>query len=86
MYVSGRATGVVITEVGEGEFTKNADVRSGGKGVVGARMEAHPAIPAEKNGAAHGLVGNNIHPNRERRGWCAVVVELDSHSGLLVGC
>ena len=47
-------------------------------------MEAHPTISVEKEGASHGLVGYNVHPNRKGRGRCAVVVELDGHSGLSV--
>ena len=45
-------------------------------------MEAHPTISAEQEGASQGLVGYNVHPNHKGRGRCAVVVELDGHSGL----
>ena len=47
-------------------------------------MEAHPTISTEKKGASHSLVGHNLHPNCKGRGRCAVVVELDDHSGLSV--
>ena len=47
-------------------------------------MEAHPTIAAEQEGASHSLVGYNVHPNCKGRGRCAVVVELDGHSGLSV--
>ena len=47
-------------------------------------MEAHPTISTEKKGASHSLVGYNVHPNCKGRGRCAVVVELDGHSGLSV--
>ena len=47
-------------------------------------MEAHPTISTEKKGASYSLVGYNVHPSCKRRGRCAVVVELDRHSGLSV--
>ena len=47
-------------------------------------MEAHPTSSVEQEGASHGLVGYNVHPNRKGRGRCAVVVKLDGHSGLSV--
>ena len=47
-------------------------------------MKAHPTISTEKKGASHSLVGDNVHPNCKGRGRCAVVIELDGHSGLSV--
>ena len=47
-------------------------------------MEAHPTISAEKKGASHSPVGCNVHPNCKGCGRCAVVVELNGHSGLSV--
>ena len=47
-------------------------------------METHPTVAAEQEGASLSLVGYNVHPNCKRRGRCAVVVELDGHSGLSV--
>ena len=47
-------------------------------------MEAHSTISTETKGASHSLVGYNVHPNCQGGGRCAVVVELDGHSGLSV--
>ena len=47
-------------------------------------MEAHPTISTKKEGASHGCVGYDVHPNCKGRGRRAVVVELDGHSGLSV--
>ena len=47
-------------------------------------MEAHPTISTEKKGASRSLVGYNVHLNCKMRGWRAIVVELDGHSGLSV--
>ena len=47
-------------------------------------MKTHPTIAAEQEGASHSLVGYNVYPNCKGRGRCAVVVELDGHSGLSV--
>ena len=47
-------------------------------------MVEHPTIAAEKEGASHGLVGYDVHPNCKGRGRCVVVVELNGHSSLSV--
>ena len=47
-------------------------------------MEAHSTVSTEKKGASRSLVGYNVHPNCKGRERCAVVVELDGHSGLSV--
>ena len=49
------------------------------KGLIGAGGKAHPTISTKKEGASHGFVGYNVHPNREGRGRRAIVVELDGH-------
>ena len=47
-------------------------------------MEAYPTISTNKEGASHGFVGYDVHPNCKGRGRRAVVVELDGHPGLSV--
>ena len=54
------------------------------EGLIGAGRKAHPTISTKKEGASHGFVGYNVHPNREGRGRRAIVAELDGHSGLSV--
>ena len=54
-------------------------------GLIGAGGKAHPTISTKKERASHGFVGCNVHPNCEGRERRAIVVELDSHSGLS-GC
>ena len=47
-------------------------------------MEVQPTISAKQEGASHGFVGYDVHPNCKVRGRRTVVVELDGHSGLSV--
>ena len=82
----GSGAAEVVTAWREGEFPEGATVWMRRKGLVGAGVEAHPAISTKKEraSASHGFVGYDIHPNREGRGRRAIMVELDGHSGLLV--
>ena len=50
--------------------------------MVRARVEVHSAVPIKQERTSYLLVGDNVHPNRKRREWRAVVVEPNGHPGL----
>ena len=80
----GSGAAEVVTAWREGEFSEGATVWMRREDLVGAGVEAHPAISTKKERESHGFVGYDIHPKREGRGRRAIMVELDGHSGLLV--
>ena len=80
----GSGAAEVVIARGKGELTGNAAVWLRRKGLVGACGEAHPTVSTKEEGASHGFVGYNVHPNCKGRGRRAVVVELDGHSGLSI--
>lgn len=49
------------------------------------RMEAHPAVPPKEDGAAHSLVGNNIHPYGKGSRRSTIIVALHGYPSLSAG-
>ena len=75
----------IVTNLQEREFTKNATVRLRRERLVRVRVEAYPAVSAKQERTLHLLIGDNVHPYRKSRGWRAIMVKLNGHSGLSVG-
>ena len=47
-------------------------------------METHPAVSTKQEGTWHCFTGDDVCPDRKRRGGPIVVVKLNGHSGLSV--
>ena len=52
--------------------------------LIEVRVESHPAISTEQEGASDCLIGDDIYPYRKRRGRRTYMVRLNGHSGLLI--
>ena len=48
-------------------------------------MEAHLTVPIKQERTSLCRIEDNVHPNCKRRGWRAVMVEMNGYPDLLVG-